>query len=64
MKEMRRVSSLANRQGRFNLLKIDFFTIFARTLPILTMDFPNITVSKAYLETPPHKKFFLTLVNG
>ena len=43
---------------------MEFFTIFARTLPIF---FPNFTVSTVgYLESPPHIKLevFLTLVNG
>ena len=46
---------------------MNFFTIFARTLPIVLRVFPDFTVcTKGYLEFPPHKKleFFLTLVNG
>ena len=46
---------------------MNFFTIFARALPIFLMVFPNFTVStEGYLESPPHKKlkFFLTLVKG
>ena len=48
----------------FILLEMDFFTIFATTLPIF---FSNFTVSTVwYLESPPHIKLelFSTLVNG
>ena len=46
---------------------MNFFTIFARTLPIFFRVFPNYTVStEGFLQSRPHKKleFFLTLVNG
>ena len=49
------------------LLKMNFFIILARTLPIFLRVFPNFTVSaEGYLEYPPHIKleFCLTLVNG
>ena len=44
---------------------MNFFTIFARSLPIILRVFPNFTVYReGYLESPPNKKleFFLTLV--
>ena len=67
LKEMKRVSSLVDRQGKFHFTKNEFFTIFARTLRIFLRVFPNFTVStEVYLVSPPHKKlkFYLTLVNG
>ena len=63
LKEMKRFSSLGNRQGKFHFTKNIFFTIFVRILPIFLRVFPNFTVStEGYLESPPHKKlgFFFT----
>ena len=38
-------------------LKIHFFKIFARTLPVFLRAFSNFTVpTEGYLEPPPHKK--------
>ena len=54
-------------KGSFISLKIDFFTIFVRTLLIFLRVFFNFTLStEEHLGPPPHKKmeFFLTLVNG
>ena len=59
--------SLKEMKEDFILLKMDFFTIFERTLPLFMRVFPSFTVStEGYLETPPHKKweFFWTLVDG
>ena len=49
LKEMKRVSTLVNWLSLI-LLKIDFFTIFARTLPIFLTVFPNFIVhTEGYL---------------
>ena len=63
LKEMKRVSSLANRQGKLNFTKNELFHNFARSLSIILRVFPNFKVYReGYLESPPHKKleFFLT----
>ena len=46
------------------LLKIDFFTIFARILLIFLRVFSNLTVSTEGYLGPPQHNFFWTLVNG
>ena len=45
LREMKRVSALVNRQGKFILLEMNFFTIFAKSLLIFLRAFPNFTVS-------------------
>ena len=67
LKEMKRVSSLVNRQGKFHFTKNELFHNFCKDIAHILRVFPNFTVSaEGYLEYPPHIKleFCLTLVNG
>ena len=66
LKEMKHVSSLVNRQGKFHFTKNELFHNFWKDIAHTFLGvFPNFTVStERYLEPRPHKKlgFFLTLV--
>ena len=53
LREMKRVSALVNRQGKFILLEMNFFTIFAKALLIFLRAFPNFTVSTEGLSWIP-----------
>ena len=67
LKEMKRVSSLLNQQGKFHFTKNELFNIFLQGHCLYFWVFPDFKVgTKGYLESPPHKKleFFLTLVNS
>ena len=60
LKEMKRISSIVS----FISLKMDFFTILARTLSIFLRVFPNFTVSsEGCLRPPPHKNVVLFKVS-
>ena len=67
LKEMRRVSSLVNRQEKFHFTKNGIFYNFCKDIAhIFLRVFPNFTVStEGNLEPRPRKKFefFLTLFN-
>ena len=62
LKEMKRVSSLVNRQGKFHFTKNEIFRNFCKDIAHI---FESLS-REGYLEYPPQKKleFFLTLVNG
>ena len=57
LKEMKRLSSLVNRQGKFHFTKMNFFTI-------LQGHCPYVYRGVSWLPATKKLEFFLTLVKG